>query len=146
MPWWAWLLDISGGIFLLLVLLGAALVLRRRWLSRHAGTFELAHRSRADGSRRGWMLGMGRYTDDSLEWFRLFSLSPRPKARWCRGDLGFDAPRAPVGAEAHALFPDHLVICCSSQRGEVELAMSPGSLTGFQSWLEARQPGSDWTR
>ena len=29
---------------------------------------------------------------------------------------------------------------------EVELAMSPASLTGFQSWLEARRPGTDWSR
>jgi hypothetical protein len=28
----------------------------------------------------------------------------------------------------------------------VELAMSAASLTGFQSWLEARPPGTDWNR
>ena len=27
-----------------------------------------------------------------------------------------------------------------------ELAMSEASLTGFQSWLEARPPGTDWDR
>ncbi|MEJ7833734.1 MAG: DUF2550 family protein, partial [Nocardioides sp.] len=30
--------------------------------------------------------------------------------------------------------------------GEIELAMSAGSLTGFQAWLEARPPGTDFNR
>lgn len=146
MPWWAWLLDAAGAVFLLIALYGAALVVRRRWISRGAGTFELSHRVRRHSDGRGWMLGMGRYTEDSLEWFRVFSLSPRPRACWRRGDLDLDSRRPASGAEAHALYPDHVVICCRSPRGEFELAMSVGSLTGFQSWLEARQPGTDWTQ
>ena len=45
-----------------------------------------------------------------------------------------------------SLYPDHLVIRCQTARGVVELAMSAASLTGFQSWLEARPPGTDWNR
>ncbi len=46
-----------------------------------------------------------------------------------------------------SLYPDHLVIRCQLTSGEeVELAMSLASLTGFQSWLEARPPGTDWSR
>jgi hypothetical protein len=32
------------------------------------------------------------------------------------------------------------------EAGRVELAMSRESLTGFQAWLEARPPGTDWSR
>jgi hypothetical protein len=34
------------------------------------------------------------------------------------------------------------VVTCTSPEGEVELAMSPSSLTGFQAWLEAAPPGT----
>ncbi|MGA8847329.1 MAG: DUF2550 family protein, partial [Nocardioides sp.] len=90
MAWWQWVIDAAGVLLLLAALYGFALVLRRRVISRHGGTFELAFRPRTDREGRGWVLGMGRYTEDSLEWFRVFSLSPRPRQRWRRAELGFD--------------------------------------------------------
>lgn len=146
MPLWQWIVDIAGGLLLLLVLYGAALVVRRRLLARHGGTFELSHRVRTDRPGRGWVLGVGRYSAESLEWYRVFSLSPRPKRIWRRDQLSYDGRREPMGAEQTSLYPDHLVICCTSATGEVELAMSGASLTGFQAWLEARPPGTDWSR
>ncbi len=79
----------------------------------------------------------------SLEWFRIFSLSPRAKRCWQRTELTYEASRAPEGPEQSALFPDHVVIVCRSDDGIVELAMGRSSLTGFQSWLEARPPGAE---
>lgn len=146
MPLWQWIVDVAGGLLLLLVLYGASLVVRRRLLGRHGGTFELSHRVRTDRPGRGWVLGVGRYSGEILEWYRVFSLSPRPKRVWQREQLSYDCRREPMGAEQTSLYPDHLVICCRSDDGEVELAMSGGSLTGFQSWLEARPPGTDWSR
>ncbi|HWM73462.1 MAG TPA: DUF2550 domain-containing protein [Nocardioides sp.] len=141
MQWWQWLLDGAGALLLLIVVYGIALLVRRRVLARHGGTFELSHRV-----TRGWLLGFGRYSGESLEWFRIFSLSPRPKARWRRDDLTYDGRREPLGAEQPSLYPDHLVIRCQTAHGVVELAMSEASLTGFQSWLEASPPGTDWDR
>ena len=92
------------------------------------------------------VLGMGRYSGERLEWFRIFTLSPRPKRVWDREQLFYDGRREPIGAEQASLYPDHVVIRCASRTGEVELAMSPASLTGFQAWLEAKPPGSDWDR
>jgi hypothetical protein len=48
--------------------------------------------------------------------------------------------------ERDVLYPDHVVVECQGRQGEVELAMSRDSLTGFQSWIEARPPGTDWSR
>ena len=48
MPLWQWLLDAAGLLLVLVLLYGGLLVLRRRVLSRHGGTFELSHRT-ADG-------------------------------------------------------------------------------------------------
>lgn len=144
MHWWEWLLDLSGVALLLLVAYGLGLVLRRRVIARHGGTFELSHRLRTDVPGHGWVLGIGRYSGERLEWFRIFTLSPRPKAVWLREQLRYDGRREPLGAEQTSLYPDHLVIRCQSPDGEVELAMSVASLTGFQSWLEAKPPGTDW--
>lgn len=146
MTWWEWLLDVCGVLLLLIVLYGAGLIVRRRLLSRHGGTFELSHRDRIDRPGRGWVLGLGRYSGETLEWFRVFSLSTRPKQAWRRDELEYDGRREPLGAEQASLYPDHLVIRCQSPDGVVELAMSVSSLTGFQAWLEAMPPGTDWNR
>jgi len=146
MTWWEWLLDVSGIVLLLLLAYGVGLVLRRRILARHGGTFELSHRLSTETPGRGWVLGMGRYSGEKLEWFRIFTLWPRPKKVWWREQLQYDGRRETLGAEQASLYPDHVVITCGSRTGDVELAMSLASLTGFQAWLEAKPPGTDWNR
>ncbi|ANH40320.1 hypothetical protein I601_3922 [Nocardioides dokdonensis FR1436] len=143
MPVWQWLLDAAGVLLVLVLLYGLALVVRRRVIARDGGTFELSHRVRSDRAGRGWLLGIGRYSGEQLEWFRIFSLSPRAKRCWQRTELTYEERRAPEGPEQSALFPDHVVIVCRSDDGIVELAMGTSSLTGFQSWLEARPPGAE---
>ncbi|HET8604156.1 MAG TPA: DUF2550 domain-containing protein [Marmoricola sp.] len=143
---WQWLVDSAGAVLLLVLVYGCALVLRRRWLSRHGGTFELSHRVRSSSTGRGWVLGIGRYSDGTLEWFRIFSPSPRPKRRWERTHLRLVGQRVPSGAESLSLYAGHVIVECRSDRGIVELAMSPSALTGFQSWLEARPPGTNWSQ
>ena len=146
MPLWEWLLEAAGLLVVLVLGYGVALVVRRRVLSRHGGTFELSHRLRRSRHGRGWVLGLGRYSGDELEWFRIFTLAPRPKRQWNRFGLTYDARREPESVEQHVLYPGHVVIRCQGPEGEVELAMSSASLTGFQAWLEARPPGTDWSR
>ena len=142
MPIWEWLLDSAAGILLFVLLLGVALIMRRRWLSRHGGTFELSYRARTTRPGRGWVLGLGRYAGDQLEWFRIFSLSPRPKRVWDRVTLSYVDRREPEGVEQLSLYPGHVVIRCETPSGDVELALGPSSLMGFQSWLEASPPGA----
>ena len=142
MPLWQLLLDAAGAVLVLVLLYGLALVVRRRLLSRHGGTFELSYRVRSEKAGRGWLLGLGRYSGETLEWFRIFSLSPRPKSTWARGALAYTGRRDPEGPERMSLYPDHTVVQCESAQGAVELAMAPTSLMGFQSWLEAGPPGT----
>ena len=144
MPAWQVLLDAVGVLLLLVLLYGILLIVRRRLLSRHGGTFELSYRARPTHPGRGWLLGLGRYNGETLEWFRIFSLSPRPKRTWRRGRLVFVGRRDPQGAEQSSLYADHLVIACRTPEGEIELAMGPASLTGLQAWLEAGPPGTSW--
>jgi len=150
MSGWQVLLDSAGVVLLLVIGYGLLLVVRRRVLSRHGGTFELSVRIGVRGQEpqagRGWILGLGRYRDERLEWFRIFSPSPRPRRSWLRSDLTITGQREPSGQEAFALYGGHLVVECRTPGGPVELAMSPSALTGFSSWLEAGPPGSDWDR
>ena len=146
MPAWQWLLDAAGVLLVLVLFFGLGLIIRRRLLSRHGGTFELSYRVRSGRAGRGWLLGLGRYSGESLEWFRYFSLAPRPKRVLQRSRLTFAGRRDPEGAEQMSLYPDHVVISCTTPDGTVELAMSPASMVGFQSWLEAGPPGTDWDR
>ena len=146
MSGWQLLLDSAGVVLLLVICYGLLLVLRRRVLSRHGGTFELSLRVRSSEAGRGWVLGLGRYRDGRLEWFRIFSPSPRPRRSWQRADLQITGQREPSGSEAFALYGGHVVVECRTARGPVELAMSPSALTGFSSWLESGPPGSDWDR
>lgn len=141
MPVWQWLLDVAGVLLGMVLLYGIALVIRRRVLSRHGGTFELSYRVRSERTGRGWLLGLGRYSGESLEWFRIFSLSPRPKRTWQRSELTYDGRRAPEGVEQMSLYPDHVVVSCTTPAGGLDLAMGPSALMGFQSWLESGPPG-----
>lgn len=141
MPVWQVLLDVAAVLLGLVLLYGIALVVRRRVLSRNGGTFELSYRARSEKAGRGWLLGLGRYSGESLEWFRIFSLSPRPKRSWARSDLTYVGRRAPEGVEQMSLYPDHVVVACTTPAGGLELAMGSSSLMGFQSWLESGPPG-----
>ena len=142
MPIWEWLLESAAVVLVLVLVLGVALIVRRRWLSRHGGTFELSYRARASQPGRGWLLGLGRYSGDRLEWFRIFSLSPRPKMVWQRSTLNYVERRDPEGVEQLSLYPGHVVIRCETPAGDVEMALGSSSLMGFQSWLEAAPPGA----
>lgn len=146
MPTWEVLLDALGIALLLALLYGVALIVRRRVLARPGGTFELSYRAHPGAEGRGWLLGLGRYAGENLEWFRIFSLSPRPKRVWGRADLEYAGRRDPTGAEILSLYADHVVVTCRTSRGNLELAMDPGSLMGFQSWLEAMPPGTRGVR
>ncbi len=148
MTWWEWPLDVLVTLLLVALLYGACLMLRRRLIARHGGTFELSYRVRTAQPGRGWLLGIGRYSGSSLEWFRIFSLSPAPKRVWQRTVLAYEGTRLPHGDESHQLYPGHVIVLCRTLDGdvEVELAMSTRSLIGFQAWIESRTPGADWSQ
>ena len=152
MPVWQWLLDSAGVLLLLAVGYGLVLVVRRRILARNGGTFELSvriparisGRVRSSQAGRGWVLGLGRYHGDQLEWFRIFSPWPRPRRCWARADLEITGSREPTEPESIALYSGHRIVECRTPAGPVQLAMSVSALTGFSAWLEAAPPGTDW--
>ena len=149
MAWWEAILDSLGLIALVVVLIFLFLFVRRRLISRDGGTFECSVRTRspvresAAASARGWSLGLGRYTGDQLEWFRIFSFSTRPKYIFDR-PMTVAGRRVPHGAEAFSLYAGHVVVRVRLENGRsVELAMSQNALMGFLAWTESAPPGYD---
>lgn len=166
---WLSALEVIGVILVLLGLCLVGLAVRRRWLARFGGTFEcsmsrqVVRGAAAGGSSRRhpaqpsddishertpstrWVLGVARYSGENLEWFRFFSLAWWPKYTFLRSDVSVLDHRVPAPAEAVALYADQEVVTVAIGSGPSaerrELAMSPESLTGMMSWLEAAPPG-----
>ena len=145
MSWWAAVLDSLGTVLGVVVFFLVSLFARRRWLSRGGTTFECSvrFRPRSGGSpsARGWALGLGRYAGDTLEWFRVFSFSPRPRHVFSRS-MHVLGRRAPQGAEVFSLHAGHQVTDVALDDGRhIELAMGERAFTGFLAWTEAALPG-----
>jgi hypothetical protein len=126
----------------LLVLFAGGVWVRRRLLQRRGGTVELSLRLKRSSRDRGWVQGIGRFVEDDLQWYRVFSLATRPRRTLSRRDLSVQRQRPPTGPEAYSLLAGAVIMECSSSRGPVELGMDASAATGFLAWLEARPPGA----
>lgn len=132
----------------LLLLLGSAalgyLAFRRVRLMRGGGVDVCLRRRRAvgdGGSGAGWHFGVGRYRGDELAWFRLTSFRPGATVVIDRTALTIVDRRPVTGAESHLIPQARVVLRCRVENEDLEIAMAPGVLTGFLSWLEAAPPG-----
>ncbi|EHR52301.1 Protein of unknown function (DUF2550) [Saccharomonospora marina XMU15] len=128
---------------LLLVLLVVSGWYALRWLRmRRLGGVSVALRWQPDRERSGWHLGIGRYQGEEFVWYRVWSLRTGPDRVFRRENLQVADRREPVGNESYAVPAGSTVLRCGSARQEpIEIAMGPGALTGFLSWLESAPPG-----
>ncbi|MET9254472.1 DUF2550 domain-containing protein [Streptomyces sp. NPDC048182] len=132
------------GIVVALVVVGLFVFgLRRRLIQRSGGTFDCSLRWDAteSGDGKGWAYGVARYNGDRIEWYRVFSYSPRPRRTLERSAIEVAGRRLPDGEEELALLSESVVIVCVHRSTRLELAMSEDALTGFLAWLEAAPPG-----
>jgi hypothetical protein len=139
-------LEILLAVPLLAVLLLVAVAGRRRWLQSAGGTVELFLRLKRGGHGRGWSAGVGFFDGDDLRWYRVFSLSPRPRRVLSRRALEVEAQRPASPAERLAMPEGAVVLSCAVPDGPVDLAMAPSTVTGFLAWLESRPPGATLPR
>jgi hypothetical protein len=128
---------------LLLVLLALVLWYSVRWKRmRSGGGVSVALRWDPDDPRAGWHLGIGRYEGESFAWYRVWSLRTGPDRVFERQALEIADRRHPSGSEAYAVPIGATVLRCESDTQKaIEIAMGPGALTGFLSWLESAPPG-----
>lgn len=138
------------GIVVLLPIVGLAV--RRRWMARNGGAFECSARldlpivpdtdaPNLTPSPR-WVLGVGRYSGESFEWFRFFSYAWSPRLSWERPEITVVHTREPDAVEAISLYATHRVVRFAVAEGLYDVAMDAGSVTGFLAWLEAAPPGA----
>lgn len=132
------IIGVPFAVLLLLLLVAG----RLRGLHRAGGAVELSLRLRGDTTGRGWVNGIGRFVGDELRWYRVFSLSPRPRRTLSRRDLRVTGRRSPADAERRALQAGAVVLSCCAASATVDLAMQPSTVTGFLAWLEAQPPGA----
>jgi len=133
--------GVAVAILALVALLGL-LFLRRSMIARGGGTIELSLRLSTRLPGRGWSPGLGRFIDDELRWYRLFSFAFRPRRSLSRRALAVEARRRPEGSERLALPAGWVIVRCTSREGSVEIAMAESTLMGFLSWVEAAPPGT----
>jgi hypothetical protein len=136
-------LDGLAALVVLCLAALAVLAVRRRVITRRGGTFDCSLRLRPARSGKGWALGIGRYSGDSLEWYRVFSYATRPRRVMARRELEIVDRRVPEGAEVFSLLSGAVIVRCreGSDAGSIlEFAMGEDALTGFLSWLEAAPP------
>ena len=133
-------LDDVGIVLLVVFSLTAVLVVRRLMLRRGGAVLDLCVRPR--GSDSHWVLGLARYSGDSLEWFRIFGLSARPSRSFRRDDVSVVGRRTPSLGEAASFVHGAVVLECLDGGRRLDLALPATAMTGFQAWLEAHTPGA----
>ena len=129
-----------GVLAVLAVLL--AIFARREIISRRGGTIDMNMRLSTFVPERGWAPGLGRFSNDELRWYRLFSFGLRPRRILHRQDLVVEARRRPEGEEKLAMPTGWIVVRCRGGNILFELALAEAALMGFLSWLESAPPGA----
>lgn len=135
-----------------LVILALALAfipMRRHLIRRAGGAFDCAVRFTPIpplGDASGWSFAVGRYRELTVELYRVFSYSPRPRTSLARRGFDVVGRREAVGEETRTLLPGWSVLECSAEGEAVELAMSPESMMAFLTWVEAAPPGWNISR
>ncbi|MET3949794.1 DUF2550 domain-containing protein [Arthrobacter sp. UYEF36] len=120
-------------IFALLVLALCLSGVRRFNLRRALGTVDASICTAGNS----WQMGVCRYQDNDLEWFRLASLSMRPKHTFRRSSLELIGRRKPTGSELVKVQPDAVIVELRYEGQDILLAMRFDAYTGLSSWLEA---------
>jgi len=119
-----------------------AFAARRYLLARGVGTFDCSvRRESAHRTVGGWVLGVGRYERDRLDWFRVFAWSLRPARSLARERLVILDRVPPESAEVRALLSGWFVVRCAYGALTVDLAMSDAAANGLAAWLESAPPG-----
>lgn len=134
------LMDVTGIPFIVLATAFALLVfalclsgVRRYNLRRALGTVDASICTAGNS----WQMGVCRYQDNDLEWFRLASISMRPKHTFRRSSLELLGRRKPTEAEVVKIQPDAVIVELRHEGQDVLLAMRFDAYAGLSSWLEA---------
>ena len=135
------LVVVVTALVLLLVVGICVFLLRRLVIARGVGSFDCSLRGETSHRAGGWSLGVARYEADRLDWFRVFTLSPRPARTLSRTQLVILERQLPDGPESYSFFPGWVIVRCAYGNAVLELAMSDPAYNGLAAWLESAPPG-----
>ena len=116
-------------------------LVRRLVIARGVGTFDCSLRGDTTHRAGGWVLGVARYEADRLDWFRVFTVNPRPDRSLARTRLVILDRHAPEGPESSSFLPGWVIVRCAYGALTLELAMSDPAYNGLAAWLESAPPG-----
>ncbi|GGI08848.1 DUF2550 domain-containing protein [Isoptericola cucumis] len=133
MPYVVW---VAIALLVVLALVLAAGASRLRTLSRRVGSFPCQARPAGD-PHAPWVVGIAHYAVGRIDWWRCWSLAPRPARVWERGRLVVTG-RAPLDQAGQS---DQVLVRCRYDDKDFELMMSSGAYAGLASWLESAPPG-----
>jgi Protein of unknown function (DUF2550) len=136
-------LEVVVAVLVVTAMLLIGVVSRRRFLTRGVGAFDCSLRMGEHSFGKGWRLGVARYESDRIDWYRVFSVSPRAGASLVRAELDVQERRSPSGQETFAVLAGSIIARCQYRGELVELAMTEQAYTGFSSWLESAPPGQN---
>lgn len=136
-------LEVVIVVLVATALLLFGVVVRRRFLTRSVGAFDCSLRIGGGRAGKGWRLGVARYEANRIDWYRVFSVSPRPGTSLVRAELDVQDRRAPTSQESFAILAGSIIARCRYRGEQVELAMTEQAYTGFAAWLEAAPPGQN---
>ncbi len=137
-------LEILGALLVLFGLVLALFILRRYLLARNGATFDCSLKRERSRRADAWILGVARYGEDQLEWFRIFTISPRPTRVLIRSQLDLLEWKQPSEQDVHSILPGAVIVRCTYGRENpeiLEMAMTRSDYTGFATWLESTPPG-----
>ncbi|MCL1869407.1 MAG: DUF2550 domain-containing protein [Promicromonosporaceae bacterium] len=123
-------------IILVVALVMAAGASRLHTLSHRVGSFA-CHARAAGNPSAAFTLGIAHYAVGRIEWYRAWSLSPRPARTWMRDRLAVTG-RVPLDQAGQT---DQYLVRCRYEDTDFELSMTAAAYAGLASWLEAAPPG-----
>lgn len=135
-------MHIAAWLIVVVAVLLAAIaifVFRRRRILILQGAIEMSVH-RGSGFRGGWVLGVARYADEYLEWFRLTSYRAGPSLRITRRDTVITSRQEPSSNDAVWMPPDAIVLYLQTPEGPQIVAVPKSALPGLLSWWESAPP------
>lgn len=132
-----------GALFLAIAIFLAVTLVRRRLIA--GSTVPSLCALRLADSR--WRSGLLKLTAQTLEWYPLFGLFPRPRFVWLRRSLELAEAATSDTAEARGALvgvasPVRVAVVADDPRAPAvfELALASGAYTALRAWLEAAPP------
>lgn len=128
-------IAIFAAVIALFAVVGAVsfYILRVRSIASRVGSFQCQYRPDAGA---GWTTGIAVYGANTLDWYRLVSLSTKPDRSW--GRIGMSVTITGEVTESDTNAPVCVGVSSGSYRAQ--LLMPASDYSGLVSWAEAAPP------